>query len=284
MIPLTDKRVDTAFFDKNKPKAYFVTLDKELYAVDLVNNSSTILKEKVLDPSLSADGKYMVYAKLNSDWKEGQYYDKALGLAVLNLETGEEKLITHSSKDFDASWSPDSSRIIFMSDAYVQDTPTTTQKVSLKGYVRVPSGAFHPAKPEFAEKQIGDAMPQPVNADGTLREEFTTIIIPSTYSNHTTFFSIKPDGSERTQLTTSDELKDKTRKPPVPSSELSWSKDGTSFVYDSDGNVWTGSMGKDLKKIIAKKIGAGRNPKWAKDTGIITAIPANTDKGIIKIL
>ena len=97
------------------------------------------------------------------------------------------------------------------------------------------------------------------------------------------FFSIKFDGTDRSQLTTNDELKDKTRRPPVPSSELSWSKDGTSFVYDSDGELWTGSTGKDVKKIVTSKIGKGRNPKWDINSDIITAIPDGAGRDIIRM-
>lgn len=112
---VTDDLANGAFFDPEGGSIYYTTRAQDLYAVNLDGSGRRKLREKVLSPALSHDGRFAVYQKLNPDWTPGQYYDRALGLAVLDLKTGKEKMVGATWEDFDPIWTPDDKKILFFS-------------------------------------------------------------------------------------------------------------------------------------------------------------------------
>lgn len=98
----------------NNGVAYYTTRDQDLFEINKNGNKRKI-KEKVLQPSLSNDSKTMVYQKLPEDWQAGNYYDGALGLTLLNLDTLVETRLTNKWEDWGAFFSPNGSKIIFIS-------------------------------------------------------------------------------------------------------------------------------------------------------------------------
>ncbi len=112
-IKLTDQLVTNALFDKISDKIYYTTENYDLFVVD--NGSNKKITEKTLGIDLSPDGKYMVYQKLNSDWIQGDYYEQALGMTVLNLKTKEENRLSDKYEDWGFLWTPDSKKILFFS-------------------------------------------------------------------------------------------------------------------------------------------------------------------------
>ncbi len=115
---ISDKIVKGAFFDPTGKFIFYVTTDQNLYVADVNGATNKVVREKIIGPDLSPDGKFMVYVKLNDDWQIGDYYEKALGIAILNLETGEENFITmisETSADFAPLWTPDGKQILFFS-------------------------------------------------------------------------------------------------------------------------------------------------------------------------
>lgn len=112
---ISEELVRYAFIDKLGESIYFTTRNQDLFATDIDGGNKVKLQEKVLQPDLSPDGKYLVYQKLNPDWQIGQYADNALGLTVLDLQTGEEKRISQSWEDFNPFWTPDGKKILFFS-------------------------------------------------------------------------------------------------------------------------------------------------------------------------
>lgn len=112
---VTDGPIRAAFFDRFGRSVYYTTVDQDLYALNADLSGRKLLAEKVLDANLSPDGRTVVYQKLNPDWKPGQYYDRALGLTVLDLASGKERRITDSWEDFTPLWTPNGRQILFYS-------------------------------------------------------------------------------------------------------------------------------------------------------------------------
>jgi len=111
----TEANVVYAVFAPNG-QIFYTTKDQDLFSVDLTTNSSPRkVQEKVLSPDISPDSNHVVYQKLNSEWKFGQYYDQALGLTILDLQTGEEKRISTNWEDFNPLWLPNDKKILFFS-------------------------------------------------------------------------------------------------------------------------------------------------------------------------
>lgn len=107
--------VNFAFLDATGAHVYFTTLDFDLYVADTQTLTATRIVQKVAQPNLSADGNYLVYQKLNADWQRGQYFDKALGLALYTIATKQERMLTATSGDFLPLWTPDGTRVLFFS-------------------------------------------------------------------------------------------------------------------------------------------------------------------------
>ncbi len=110
---ITKDSVSEAFLNYAGTKAYYVTANKNLYEYDLVSENKTLLKEKVFEATISGDDNMIAYHKLNSDWQVGEYYEKSLGIAVLDLKKGQETQVTYGWDHFFPIWTPDNSKIIF---------------------------------------------------------------------------------------------------------------------------------------------------------------------------
>lgn len=110
---ITEDSVSEAFLNNSGTKIYFVTKTKDLYEFDVVSGQKTLLKEKVFEATISYDESKIAYHKLNTDWQVGDYYEKALGIAVLDLKTNIETQATNGPDHFFPIWTPDNSKIIF---------------------------------------------------------------------------------------------------------------------------------------------------------------------------
>ncbi len=114
-IKLTDQLVTKALFDKTSAKIYYTTENYDLFSINNDGSNNTKIGEKALGIDLSPDGKYMVYQKLNSNWIQGDYYEQAIGMTVLDLEKKKEKKIGDKYEDWGFVWTPDSKKILFFS-------------------------------------------------------------------------------------------------------------------------------------------------------------------------
>lgn len=99
----------------NNGIVYYATRDQNLFVIDQ-KGTKRKLKEKVLQISISNNSKLMVYQKLPPDWQAGNYYDGALGLTLLNLETLAETRLNNKWDDWGALFSPDSRKIFYISN------------------------------------------------------------------------------------------------------------------------------------------------------------------------
>jgi hypothetical protein len=84
---IADNLVKHAILDKKNNLVYFTDLSQDLWRFDITKNSKEKIMDKVLQPDLSPDTNFLVYQKLNADWEQNNYYDLALGLTILNLQT-----------------------------------------------------------------------------------------------------------------------------------------------------------------------------------------------------
>lgn len=111
---VTKDLVTFALFDATADTIYYTNDRMDLFARDEKGNSKKI-QEKVLSPDLSSDRRYIVYQKLPPEWQPGHYFDGALGLTILDLQTGNERRITNRWEDFNPFWTPDGQHILFFS-------------------------------------------------------------------------------------------------------------------------------------------------------------------------
>lgn len=112
---VTADTVEYAFFDKKNDRLFYLTAKKSLYSSDITSGKNTLIASKVITPSISFDGNYVAYTKMPDNWEGGPYTEGALGIAVRNISTGEEHMITHTQEDYAPLWSPDGEHIVFSS-------------------------------------------------------------------------------------------------------------------------------------------------------------------------
>jgi Tol biopolymer transport system component len=103
----------SATLDLPRRLAYYTTPSAELRRVRLDGTDDQHVADKALSPAVAPDGTRLVFQKLPADWTAGNYYDRALGLTVLDLATGSEHRVTDAWEDFGATWSPDGTTLLF---------------------------------------------------------------------------------------------------------------------------------------------------------------------------
>ena len=112
---ITEEPVIGGFLDEKQKRIFYTTEMDDLYVSDFTGGIPKKLQSKVSGAMLAPDGKHFIYQKMHPEWTPGQFGDSALGLTVLDAETGEEKRITDKWEDFGAFWTPDGKRIVFFS-------------------------------------------------------------------------------------------------------------------------------------------------------------------------
>ena len=111
---LVAQDVREAFLGSDGKAAFYVDANATLL-VAAEGQAAKKIADKVLRPALSPDGTHVVYQRLPPDWKPGEAYDRALGLAILDLATGAIRPLTDHWEDFNPLWTPDGKKIIFFS-------------------------------------------------------------------------------------------------------------------------------------------------------------------------
>lgn len=104
-----------AILSSNGSKVYFTTRGRDLFIENTDGSGKQKLQEKVLSPVLSKDGTKMIYQKLPSKWSEGDYFDEALGLTVLDLASNKEVRVGSNAGDWAPLFAPNGKKIIFSS-------------------------------------------------------------------------------------------------------------------------------------------------------------------------
>lgn len=99
----------------NNGQVYYATRDQDLFVTNARGEKKKI-QEKVLGPVITKDGKLMVYQKLPSTWQNGNYYDGALGLTLLDLNYLKETRLTNKWEDWGPTFSPDGKKVVYVSD------------------------------------------------------------------------------------------------------------------------------------------------------------------------
>lgn len=90
----------------------YLTGSQSLYAVQ--DGRATLVAKRSGAPSLSPDGREVVYAKLPDSWDVGDAVTRT-ELHVYNVKNGKDDQLTSGHDDQDPSWTPDGKRILFQS-------------------------------------------------------------------------------------------------------------------------------------------------------------------------
>ncbi|NTX15427.1 PD40 domain-containing protein [Myxococcus sp. CA056] len=90
----------------------YLTGSQSLYAVQ--DGKPTMIAQRSGAPSVSPDGREVVYAKLPDSWKAGDAVTRT-ELHVYNVKNGKDDKLTSGHDDQDPSWTPDGKRILFQS-------------------------------------------------------------------------------------------------------------------------------------------------------------------------
>ncbi|MFY2556460.1 TolB family protein [Corallococcus terminator] len=90
----------------------YLTGSQSLYAVQ--DGRSTLVAKRSGAPSVSPDGREVVYAKLPDSWNVGDAVTRT-ELHVYNVKNGKDDKLTSGQDDLDPSWTPDGKRILFQS-------------------------------------------------------------------------------------------------------------------------------------------------------------------------
>jgi hypothetical protein len=112
---VSEEPVRFAFFGKDGKQIYYLTREDAFLTADSVGGPSRLLARNVSFPDVSTDGKRAVYKKLDPQATPGAYEEQALGIAVLDLRTGDERVIDPDPDAFNPVWSPDGRRIVYFS-------------------------------------------------------------------------------------------------------------------------------------------------------------------------
>lgn len=213
-------QVNSAILSPDGNKIYFTTRNWDLFAADAPGLKK--MQEKVLSPSISADGEKLVYQKLPPKWQIGDYFDEALGLIVLDLASNKEIKVSSKPEDWAPVFSPDGGKIIFSS----------TNEFGISS-----------------------------------------------------FFSVKSDGSGRTQISNIKQKVVTDETLPSPSERPVFSPNGKRFAFESDRSIWAVSLNSDYTQILNfKKVAYGTSPKWVDDKTIsFVSVPGAKGSGVAKI-
>lgn len=106
-----------AAFNRKGDKVLFNTRELDLYLSNPDGSGKIKIQEKADKFEVDPTDRRIAYQKLNSDWKVNEYYDRALGIAVMDLETGKETLLSQTADDFNPFWTPSGQKILFFSSS-----------------------------------------------------------------------------------------------------------------------------------------------------------------------
>ncbi|MCP3103598.1 hypothetical protein LZ198_32415 [Myxococcus sp. K15C18031901] len=90
----------------------YLTGDQSLYAVQ--NGETTLVSKRSGAPSVSPDGREVVYAKLPDSWRAGDAV-RNTELHVYNVRNGKDEKLTSGHDDSDPTWAPDGKYVLFQS-------------------------------------------------------------------------------------------------------------------------------------------------------------------------
>lgn len=121
---ITDRLVTQAVFDtSDDSRVFYLTREGEIYRYDDRRQSTERLAREATYFDIAPDARRLVYLKAPPGWTPGQYYEGTPGLAILDVETGQERLLTPTppwqsglSNDYSPLWTPDGQQVIFFNN------------------------------------------------------------------------------------------------------------------------------------------------------------------------
>jgi hypothetical protein len=207
-----------------------------IYLLNADGSGKKLLVAKASEPAFSPDGKRLAYYSWRSD---------ALGLRILEIDSGKDTQLTSSTEDAYPTWSPDGNRILFW------ELPSGIAMINTDGSGRRPVGrgefpAWSPRGDRIAAKScIGnDCGIVLMNTDGSNPVRITTnandgqpawspdgrdIAFVSNRDGNWEIYAVKADGSWLRRITND------VHTDGLPA----WAADGARIAFRSDrSGVW----------------------------------------------
>jgi len=96
-----DANVFYALSDKDMANVVYLTEGYNLYKYNVATKKTILLTTNASRPDISKDGKKIVYLKLPKDFAGDNGFDQFPGIAILDLETLEERILPNSNRQGD---------------------------------------------------------------------------------------------------------------------------------------------------------------------------------------
>jgi Tol biopolymer transport system component len=204
------------------------------YEIGLINVDGTGFKQLTSDglqkflPHFSPDGRKIAYTKFLAGGFSSP--EAVAEIAVFDLASGQETIITHGGDNGYATWSPDGSRIAYLRAARVGPAttePTTLVTIDVDGSNAQVVGTASGAADDWVWGDIAWS-----------RENWILFVVgqnsPDGSFCNSRVDKIRPDGSERTQVTDGGPNCTPPDKEAIGDADPGWSSDGQT-IYSSYG-------------------------------------------------
>ena len=226
-------------------------------------------KQKFL-PHFSPDGTKVLYTKfLVGGFSSPEAITE---VAVLDLASRQETLVTSGGNNGYGTWSPDGSRIAYLQAARlgsITSQPTTIVTINADGSNPQTVGSASGATDDWVWGDIAWS-----------REDWILIVVGQTADGsfcNSRIDKIRPDGSQRTQLTDGGPSCTPAGKEAVGDADPGWSSDGT-MIFSSRGLATTPAGLPSSSMVTERKLYAySSNPGAAGNAGTDLSLPSEPD-------
>lgn len=196
-------------FESGRNNLKVTYVDHDIYVMSADGSSVQRLTNDGADetrPRWSPDGNSIVYVKKDYLSAQGLVENSAWDIYVMNVDGTQQMQLTHDlANELEPSWSPDGTRVAFISDRNGQNFDI---------YVMNADGSNVMQLTDDSANEFGPVW----SPDGT------QIVFSSDRNGNVQLFMISIDGSNLVQLT----------KDTSNSAYADWSPDGTHIVFESD--------------------------------------------------
>jgi Tol biopolymer transport system component len=233
------------------------------YEIALINLDATGFVQLTNDgrqkflPHFSPDGRKILYTKfiVGGDGSP----EAVTEIAVFDLASGQETIITSGGNNGYGTWSPDGSRIAYLRAerlGHVSTDPTTIVTIDVDGSSPQTIGSASGAPDDWVWGDIAWS-----------REDWILFVVGQTVNG--SFCSsrvdkIRPDGTERTQVTDGGSSCTPPGKEAIGDADPGWASDGQS-IYSSRGLALVPAGLPESSLVTERKLYAFSSDAWAAD-------------------
>ncbi len=233
------------------------------YEIALINLDGTAFKQLTSDgkqkflPHFSPDGSKLVYTKfLVGGFGSPEAVSE---IAVFDLANGQETLVTSGGDNGYATWSPDGSRIAYLNAARLgsaSTAPTSLVIIDVDGSNPHTVGSASGAADDWVWGDIAWS-----------REDWILFVVGQTANGsfcNSRVDKMRPDGSERTQLTDGGSSCTPPGKEAIGDADPGWSSDGQT-IYSSRGLALVPPGLPASSLVTERKLYAFSSAPWVAD-------------------